>query len=157
VTLTYDEAGNHFEGEAELVWIEHNARSTDPIVTYNSCPAPDTGTVSIVYRADSDGTPDSSVDATLRLKNVGRPDCTYDSSAYTDPVVDPLFVEVDEYWKKYHDDEHQGSDEFLIEGWDARPAENSIVAEKTYDFTETTTNENGTLTYEEETTLKITL
>jgi hypothetical protein len=48
-----------FEGEAELVWIEHNARSTDPIVTYNSCSAPDTGTVSIVYRADSDGTPDS--------------------------------------------------------------------------------------------------
>ena len=157
VNLAYDESEGHFEGESELVWIEHEARSTDPAITYNTCPHPDTGKVSIVYRAGPEGTPDNSVDATVTFKNVGRPECTFDSSAYNDPVVDPLWAEFDRYWEKYHSGEHQGSGQFLIDGWNAAPNDYSVVAEKTYDIAETSTNESETLTYEEETTLKITL
>jgi hypothetical protein len=157
VDLTYDDAGNHFEGEADLVWLEHSARSTNPEITYNTCPAPDTGTVSIVYRSGPEGTPDTTVDATVRFKNVGRPDCTFDTPNFPDPVVEPQWAEFDEYWKAYHESEHQGSGRFLIDGWTAVPEENSVVAEKTYDFTDVVTDDSGTLTYDEETTLEITL
>ena len=156
-SLTYDRSEGQFEGSAPLTWKTHDASTTEPRFSYVACPAPETGRVEIVYRAGPDGRPDGMVDATVDFVNVGQPDCLQQEDALGAPTFDdPLWREFPRYWQKYHSDEYDSAtDTFTIEGWEAVPSADGVVAQKYYDFTDTGSNNNGDLVYEETSLIRI--
>lgn len=154
--LTYNASKGQFKGSATLDWKTHEASDSDPRFEYVNCPAPATGKVEIIYPAGQDGNPDVSGDAEIDFLNVEDPPCEGRDTAGGALFDDPTLHELPFYWEKHHGHEYDAqTGTFTVDAWQPAPTADSIVAQKFYDFTDTFTNEDGSIVYAETTTIRI--
>ncbi|MBA1148585.1 hypothetical protein H0Z60_16165 [Ectothiorhodospiraceae bacterium WFHF3C12] len=158
--LTYDSQAGQFEGSAELNWTTYEKNTDYPGLGYVECSTPSTGRIDLTYEAGPDGEPTGSVVAEIDFVDVENPSCAQKNTLDT-LLDDQVMHELPFYWEQHHEAAYNASTgTFTIDGWQAVPSTQSIVAQKRYEFTDTESfsfdGNSSSLVYEEDTTIRIT-